>query len=135
MNRRRFLSIVALSGFAVTGGSFWAEKGKRRLEQNHGKLLYEFKKIKTQRFSRVKALGKSYLQKRPGEADASFLSESIARACSARKEGKEFTARQLSYQIRSDFASGRIERVDGWILSRLEARLYALSYVTQTHKS
>jgi hypothetical protein len=119
----------------VTGASFWADKGKGRLEQNHGKLLSEFKRIKTQPFSRVKVLGKSYLQKWPSESDASFLSESIAKACSTRKEGEELTAKHLSCQIRSDFANGRIERVDGWILSRLEARLYALSYITQAHKS
>jgi hypothetical protein len=34
--------------------------------------------------------------------------------------------RRVDRRIRADFAAGRVVSVDGWVLSRTEARLYAL---------
>jgi len=40
--------------------------------------------------------------------------------------GEEGFAARLVERVRDDFAEGRVEIVDGWVLSETEAKLYAL---------
>ena len=79
------------------------------------------------------ALGHVYLAAMPEEATADRL---VALILPGRRAGEDSVLgdRQLRAMLgerhRSDFASGRTVVLHGWILSRTEARLYALSALT-----
>lgn len=72
-------------------------------------------------------IGESYLEGHPEEADQDYLANAIQRRCDQRKAKKRCG---LDSQIRMDFASDRTVCVDGWILSRTEARLCALALLS-----
>jgi hypothetical protein len=62
-------------------------------------------------------LGTYYLQSHPDEATSAFLANCMT-GLNSRK--------QLSRRIQQEFCNGELTTVDGWLLSRTEARLYAL---------
>ncbi len=69
-------------------------------------------------------LGRSYLAAHPTEARRVVLVRDLVGPTvptSARRASREVAAR-----IRTDYAAGSTVVVDGWVLSRTEARLYAL---------
>jgi hypothetical protein len=77
-------------------------------------------------------IGRAYLRSGDEPADASAMAAAIAR--DAGIEPGEAAARDplrlrraLALRTRRDFAEGRTVRVEGWILSRTEARLYAIA--------
>lgn len=132
MNRRRFLSIVSLGTIATatTGFSFWGLEVGQNSDSLHRKLLQQLQSLESPCLSDVDSLGQAYLRDNPSEEDVDFLSQSVACTCCRCKENGELNAAHLRDQIRSDFEHSRTERVDGWILSRTEARLYALSFIS-----
>ena len=77
-------------------------------------------------------VGIEYLRCVPGERDVRLLVELI---CSSRAERRvEFTQADagklrelLLLQQRQDFAHGRTVKIQGWVLSKTEARLCALT--------
>jgi acyl CoA:acetate/3-ketoacid CoA transferase alpha subunit len=83
-------------------------------------------------------VGQRYLAVTAGEADAALLAARIAgtqqyylRLVSA----DEPTLRALlAVQQQADFAEGRTVNIDGWILSRTEARLCALAALDATRE-
>lgn len=76
-------------------------------------------------------LGARYLARMPEEADRELLARLIAGARRralrlARADTRRLRA-LLARQQRADFACGRTVCLDGWVLSRTEARLCALA--------
>jgi hypothetical protein len=128
MERRRFLSYLLLGGAAtfLTGFNFLSRSVKES-GSTREKLIQDFLNLKTTAISRSKFLGRSYLQDHPGEADQKWLETTIADSCPRREAVHDRqNYHDVGAQIRSDFACGRTVDVNGWILSRTEARLYAL---------
>lgn len=75
-------------------------------------------------------LGADYLKQFPNEAEPKVLSRLVGRALSkASFSPQSFTSFKsaIASTIRNEYRADRIVRVDGWLLSSTEARLYALS--------
>jgi len=128
MERRRFLSYLLLGGAATlfTGVNFWSGPADTS-ESTRERLVRKFLRLETTDLSRSKALGQSYLQNHPWEADLRRLTISIADSCCRQEASPTRWAHyDVEAQIRSDFVYGRTVEVNGWILSCTEARLYAL---------
>lgn len=109
-----------------TGLNFWGRPAGKT-ETIRETLEREFLNLETTNLSRSKAVGHSYLQEHKGEANPRELATTIAESCHRQNADP---ARRDDYdvktQIRTDFMHGRTVEVNGWILSRTEARLYAL---------
>ena len=79
--------------------------------------------------------GRAYLGDFPAEADRETLLMRLEAALLA--EGSEVPAdaeavfTRLDRRVRTEYARGEVVVVDGWLLSRTEARLYALSVLSQ----
>jgi hypothetical protein len=69
-------------------------------------------------------LGRSYLAVHPSEARGGFLVHDLVGATVP--TSVIGASREVAARIRDDYAAGRTVVVDGWVLSRAEARLYAL---------
>jgi hypothetical protein len=72
-------------------------------------------------------LGRAYLRAHPHEAGATELTSLILGGRGV-PSGDE--AASVSASMHADFKAGRVVTVDGWIVSRTEARLYALCAVS-----
>lgn len=132
MERRRFLSYLLLGGAAtfLTGFDFLSQSAGES-GSTRGKLIQEFLNLKTTALSRSRVLGPSYLQDHSGEADPNWLKTTIADSCHRQEMAQDRQDdHDVGSQIRSDFARGRTVEVNGWILSRTEARLYALTFLS-----
>lgn len=66
-------------------------------------------------------VGRKYLLAHPDEADASYLLTTLGASLESHTE--------RSRRVRADFRRGDVVRIDGWVLSRNEARLSALAHV------
>ncbi|MCB1930023.1 MAG: hypothetical protein KDH17_18570 [Rhodocyclaceae bacterium] len=77
----------------------------------------------------VAAIGEAYLAAHPEERDRAELLRRIEREFVARRRaaGAEPAVSALSALVRDEFRDGRVVIVDGWMLSRSEARIYALA--------
>jgi hypothetical protein len=75
----------------------------------------------------ARIIGAAYLATHPDEADAAILCRAIAAdlATAAPRDQAELD-RALANRVRADFLQRRTVKVDGWVLSRTEARLCAL---------
>jgi hypothetical protein len=78
-------------------------------------------------------IGRAYLRSEPGDGDADRLLDAIVAAVEAESDGHDplagddaALATLLSRRMVTEFASRDVAVVDGWLLSRTEARLYAL---------
>ena len=69
-------------------------------------------------------LGRSYLAAHPNEARRSVLVRDLVGATEPTSASD--ASREVAARIRDDYAAGSTVVVDGWVLSRAEARLYAL---------
>jgi len=95
---------------------------------------FPFDEIVTDRLG-ARSIGHEYLRTHPSEADAVHLADvletTVAPApietVSLRELREAFEARQMA-----DFESGNIVTVNGWVLSRTEARLCALCAIAWT---
>ena len=78
------------------------------------------------------AIGQVYLQANPQEADAAWLVEQITQDMAGRVvdfagvRGDDLKT-LLQERIRQDFAEENTVKLNGWMLARTEARLYALA--------
>jgi hypothetical protein len=77
----------------------------------------------------ARAIGRAYLRQAPEEADAARLLALIHPGDCAALSASELR-RAVAARQRADFAAGRTVLLDGWVLSRTEARLCALAAVT-----
>jgi len=77
----------------------------------------------------ARAIGEAYLRQRKVEATRAAIIEHTAGAqqilAGARTEKAALTA--LASAVRRDFLEGRIVQLDGWVLSRTEVELCALT--------
>jgi hypothetical protein len=69
-------------------------------------------------------LGRTYLDAHPSEASRAALVRQLADPIAP--TSAERAARGVGKRIREDYAIGHTVVVEGWVLSRTEARLYAL---------
>jgi hypothetical protein len=77
----------------------------------------------------ARRVGQVYLQKAPDEADRGRLLTRLFPELAPARHAKSPAAWRQSYaaKCRQDFADGHTVRLDGWVLSRTEARLCALA--------
>lgn len=139
MNRRRFLSLFACSAGALPllGMSDRRVRPDNRTNALHGRLCNAFSRLPTTEVMGrdVASLGAAYLRDHPDETDPDVLVPAILNS-SPQETGppigrqKPQSPRDLDARIRSDFAHGRTVHVEGWVLSRTEARLCALSVLS-----
>lgn len=75
------------------------------------------------------ALGHRHLLDAPGDRDADATRKALCTDWSAeeRRAAPDEVRARLGRQVRDDFAAGRVVDIDGWILSRTEARIAALA--------
>jgi hypothetical protein len=78
--------------------------------------------------------GAVYLASHPSEQEASALTAAIRQTVSRFRQvrGNEVGAEGfelLDQLVREEYARGEVIRIDGWLLSRTEARLYALAFL------
>lgn len=83
----------------------------------------------------ARAVGKAYLRAFPGEGSVAGLVDGIASGvpdgrAGLRRASDDGLRGALSASIRADFAREDSVTVRGWILSKTEARLYALAVLT-----
>jgi hypothetical protein len=116
--RRRVLAFLAS---ACGGVASWAS-ARSDTASLHSRLVALFTDPGSAR-----TIGLAYLRT-VGEAEASpeRLVQAISGASEAVMASSELK-RVIGARIRSDFAEGAIVTVDGWMLSRTEARLCALA--------
>ncbi len=74
--------------------------------------------------SRAFDVGRWYLKEVPAEADVEALSQRVFGARRFRR--RDECVAHLRERIRSDYAERRVRRVDGFLVSTTELRLYAL---------
>jgi hypothetical protein len=77
-------------------------------------------------------LGRCYLAQRPEERGSAILHDLIWRECTEEEKQAARAATASLQQVLNaaqlrDFARGHTIVLDGWVLSRTEARLYALA--------
>ena len=106
-NRRDFLSLTA--GLAATALIPWPSFAENPSELSD--LRSDF----------LVSLGKAYLLQEPGDIEPAQLRRSVGVLQSG-----EIDSGRLQMQIREEFRHGDLVVVEGWHLSRSEARLYAL---------
>ena len=81
-------------------------------------------------------IGRAYLTQHPNETGVDLLTDwllddAVAAGCGPAAAGQigELCA-ELQDAVRRDFRHGNVECLNGWCLSRTEARLCALRYLT-----
>ncbi len=73
------------------------------------------------------SLGRAYLASHPKEADRAVLDAAIAESLSPEDETAQTLFQRLDRTVRGEYARDDTLMVERWILSRTEARLYALA--------
>jgi hypothetical protein len=129
MRRRQLLAVLALGGAACAG---WAGRARAWLapaarHQQGVALLAAFSRPES-----AAAVGRAYLSGHPADADEIRLAADLAdalrsRGCDPLTAPPARLRAAIADQIRADFASGQVVSVEGWVLSRSEARLCALA--------
>jgi len=130
LNRREFLklAIAATVSFCIRpqlAGVAALQRGQQQL------LPMRLVTLLTHAQS-AKAIGSEYLRKYPLEADAQILIGEIASHPAANDIEPLIATERTLYALidrmmRDDFQAERIVNLQGWILSRTEARLCALA--------
>ena len=125
LTRRRFLtlagSVIGTVGIALPGAATAAG------DDGAAELAGVARRARSAR-----AVGRAYLEATPEERCADVLTTKISERLpdggrAIRGAGDEALRRQLHSAIARDFADERVVRVRGFILSRTEARLCALT--------
>lgn len=125
MRRRSFFSVLISAGAVATG---WPAIGRGWFEADPIRPLL----ASLRHGESAAAVGAVFLRQHPGEADARYLSTTVAadlrcRGCDPLYASRTRIRRAVSEQVHEDFAQGRVVDVDGWVLSATEARLYGLA--------
>lgn len=131
LTRRALLLTTALSVFFINRFGVTEEfTGVRQAVQHVGRRLTSV--LKRKRSART--VGKEYLRRAPEEADRLLLVNAICGSdCELQRallDGDDGRLRiAVRNRLRRDFADGRTVLLDGWLLSRTEARLCALATI------
>ena len=124
-SRRRFLRrLSGLTALCMMPRSWALERAAQAAQcESVDSLLAHINDLDAARI-----LGWSYLAKHPAEADQRHLLDRVLGTGLTPWSNPNASAlrRHLALQQRQDFQNGATVTVDGWILSRTEARLYAL---------
>lgn len=127
IDRRRFLYGAAAGGLALSGvaGDLALTRGKRRSTLRWTEQLSQG--------INVDDLGREYLTRYPEEADPSTLIAKLAAALPFLAPLTEWgtSAEPLREQMGRDFSQGQVVKMGGWLLSRTELRLCALTVAQQ----
>lgn len=127
MDRRRFL---LLGGVGGVGGALlaaphvpWLQSVWQDGESSlHGRLAALF-----HHQASARAIGRTYLHQYPREMNVRSLLEGIGRTDRLSTAGDRELTFALQQRIRQDFVEERVVKLEGWILSVTEARLFALT--------
>ena len=125
MDRRRFLQLTAAGMVASITSSSCSPDGKDARALTDPELLEMLGP------ERVQEIGTRYRAAAPKENTASALRAAIAE--SERRRFPLIGKRSTEEQIRNDFAAGQTVVVNGWVLSRTEARQCALYSLVVQH--
>jgi hypothetical protein len=126
MNRRRFLSLLTLSGaFSMLSGAVpWFAATRDGATPENATLDAPLAHLRGYAPYDIRQIGNAYLRAHPEEADRDHLMNEIRKRRDQSTAGEPWS---LASQMRMDFASDRIVQVNGWVLSRTEARVCALA--------
>jgi hypothetical protein len=129
IHRRQFLLLALGLAGSVAAGSKLSGAAEGWLRQ--GNLRAKLTALFIHQES-AQAIGRAYLQRYPQEADVRTLEDQIAQGIAGGHTllvatGKPEISKLLTDRIRQDFATDRVVKVQGWILSVTEARLCALA--------
>lgn len=130
IDRRKFISnLFSLGGIAVlsTPQRSLAWVSTQAGLNRPGLPLTQL--IRQQESARV--IGRAYLEAVPAEGNALRLSDTLMESLNLNPENAAVLApeqlhQRLRERVREDFRDGRTVKLQGWILSRTEARLMAL---------
>jgi len=120
LSRRRFLLGTLASALAVSGCKGirpWMARGERP----------DWLAAVCSDCQAAAGLGRAYLAVHPEEADRALLDKAIARALAPQEDPTQTLFQRLDRRVRSEYARDDTLPVERWILSRTEARLYALA--------
>jgi hypothetical protein len=80
----------------------------------------------------ARRLGRHYLASNPAEADPKFLSETLfgTRLDQGANRTEPNLLGQLMLRVQEDYRLRNTDVIDGWVLSRAEARLCGLIFLT-----
>jgi hypothetical protein len=128
MRRRRFLVCLGAAGglwivWPARAGTRFAFSGPA---QSADRLAAVFR-----RRTSAAAVGRAYLAGHPGEAAIGHLVTQLGKAlrrwdCEPDRADRMTLRAAMSRLVKEDFASSRVVKVDGWVLSLSEARLCGL---------
>jgi hypothetical protein len=126
LTRRRFLIstvFLAVAGVLATFGGSWFAPYARRVRHPIEDALTRLSPLRDE----LVGIGKRYLIEHPAIADTALISTRLrSRLDVASSAASIDSARALAQRIRTDFASGDVVTVDGWLLARTEAEFCAL---------
>lgn len=118
MERRKFVLLSLVGTAAVSLPLSYCGKGN-----NTG--LPEFLHLLVGK-SKIKEIGKTYVERFPSEADSKKLTALISAALHEQSGSAD------NLRIQNEFQSGKIVIISGWILSLTEARQSALFYLNSS---
>lgn len=131
MSRRDFMVFAAALFANAVGSPGYA--ARISTPNDAGNRLSQ---IFAQDMQAARAIGHAYLREVPGESNAGILAEMIVRSGPVRLRRLDSLSKKdlmdtLRALIRQDFVSENTVMLDGWVLSRTEARLCALCALSQ----
>lgn len=122
MDRRRFLRLTGASSLLCAAPAAGWGRPRPPLEPEARPALLSMLGDP----ARVRELGRRYRSMMPEEKSR----EALLSALRSEPDSTPTEEGQFKEQIRDDFASGRVVTLDGWVLSRTEARQCALFSLT-----
>lgn len=128
ISRRTFL-LAAAAG--AVGGAAWLGGCSESPDEAVTGSPWSDWLLDTRNRAAVQRLGEAYRVAHPGESTRETLNAYIDEALNAAPSvgGADNTAAQieaLQQRVRSEYRQGEVVRLEGWVLSVTEARLYAL---------
>ena len=119
MKRRQMIMALALAGLGVAARPFGALAALRPAE---GLGAHHLLRALSHPGSAAR-VGQAYFGAYPDEADIDHLVKALDGSLRLGRYGRQAVRERLAGAMREDFADGRTVRVQGWVLSRTEARL------------
>ena len=134
VSRRRFLATsITLAALPLLSSVPWLTRAPGRGTSATRVIAAELSGLVDARAS-ARAVGEAYLALRLEERSADLLTESILADLASDVPWHALTTEQLRaflvLRIQNDFARAMTVEIDGWMLSRTEARLCALVALT-----
>ena len=120
MQRRHFLRLASVTTLGALASGCGAGREYDAVALSHPELLTALGA------ERVRAIGERYRATTRDESSAESLRQAIERSRPAASRFLVAAGPSLADLVREDFEKGRTVVVDGWVLSRTEARQCAL---------